>query len=42
MLRSAEHTAVCKAAFDSKTLWETYGVVDEVTVSFFPGWLFQI
>ena len=33
MLRSTEHTNVCKAAFSSKTLWETYGIVSDATVS---------
>ena len=31
-----EHTNACKAAFDSKTLWEAYGIVSEVTVRFSP------
>jgi hypothetical protein len=33
VLRSAEHTKVCKAAFGSKTLWDTYGIVSKATVS---------
>jgi hypothetical protein len=33
LLRSAKHTNACKAAFSSKTLWETYGIVDEATVN---------
>jgi hypothetical protein len=33
VLRSAEHMNACKAAFGSKTLWETYGIVNEATVS---------
>jgi len=32
VLRSAEHTSACKAAFNPKVLWETYGVVNDVTV----------
>lgn len=33
LLRSSEHTNVCKAAFDLKTLWERYGIVGDVTAS---------
>ena len=36
ILRSKEHTNACKAAFDSKTLWEKYGIVGGVTVSYSP------
>ena len=36
LLRSSEHTNACKAAFDSKALWETYGIIDNVTVSLVP------
>ena len=32
VLRSTEHTNACKAAFNPKTLWETYGIVNEATV----------
>lgn len=32
-MRSSEHTNVCKAAFDSKTLWEGYGIIGGVMVS---------
>ena len=27
-----KHTSACKAAFNSKRLWEAYGIVNEVTV----------
>jgi hypothetical protein len=37
LLRSSDHTNACKAAFSSKTLWETYGIVDDATVSPFPN-----
>ena len=33
LLRSSEHTAACKTAFDSKTLWERYGIIGNVTAS---------
>ena len=33
VLRSAEHTNACKDAFGLKTLWETYGIINEATVS---------
>ena len=33
LLRSPEHTEACKAAFDMKTLWEKYRIIDNVTVS---------
>ena len=36
LLRSLEHTNACKAAFDSKTLWERYGIIGNVTVSSTP------
>ena len=32
LLRSPTHTNACKDAFDSKQLWETYGIVSGVTV----------
>ena len=36
ILRSKEHTHACKSAFDSKTMWENYGIVDNVIVSHQP------
>ena len=33
VLRSAEHTNACKDTFGLKTLWETYGIINEATVS---------
>ena len=33
LLWSSEHTSACKESFDSKTLWEKYGIVDTVIVS---------
>ena len=33
ILRSKEHTHACKSAFNSKTVWENYGIVDDVIVS---------
>ena len=36
LIRSPEHTKACKAAFDAKTLWEKYGIVDDATVRFVP------
>ena len=32
LLRTPVHTNACKDAFDSKKLWETYGIVSGVTV----------
>ena len=36
ILWSREHTNACKAAFDHKTVWEKYGIVGGVTVSYSP------
>jgi len=36
MLWSKEHTHACKSAFDSKTIWENYGIVDNAIVSHWP------
>ena len=33
LLRSPEHTEACKAAFNTKILWETYRIIDNVMVS---------
>ena len=32
MLRFTEHTQACRLAYDSKEIWEQYGIVDDVTV----------
>ena len=37
LFRSPKHTKACKAAFDSKTLWEKYGIIDDATVSLVPS-----
>jgi len=34
LLRSSDHTNACKAAFDSKMLWESYGIIGDVKVGF--------
>ena len=31
MLQLTKHTNACKAAFNSKALWETYGIVEWVS-----------
>ena len=33
LIRTPEHTSACKAAFDPKSLWEMYGIIDNVIVS---------
>jgi len=41
LLRSSDHTNACKAAYDSKTLWENYGIIGDVKVSLCPAVLPQ-
>ena len=32
MLRFTKHTQACRLAYDSKEIWEQYGIVDDVIV----------
>ncbi len=34
--RSHEHTEALKGIIDSKTLWDEYGIDDEITVGYSP------
>lgn len=35
--RFREHTAALKEAYDADTLWNVFGVNDDVTVRFYPA-----